>query len=92
MTTTKNGKKPKKTKLTIMQMQEEILAEGYQFTENVFNNGDAENCMVTLTKNTDPCALDAGIDALRDAYGGWGRFTRQRAWEMAYKELVKKRK
>jgi hypothetical protein len=74
---------------TIPEMQEAILAAGWQWVEHVFNGGacgPAAECLLRLTSSKHPLAL-LGPDRLRPAIG-WGRFSRDYCWRMAYRWII----
>ncbi|KKN91165.1 hypothetical protein LCGC14_0220310 [marine sediment metagenome] len=55
--------------------QKEFLEAGYQWQENIYNDGLDDNCFVNMTKSTDPCAFGVGYPEPEDTVG-WGRFPR----------------
>ncbi len=61
----------------IMLAQKEIKALGYQWQEQVYNDGVPE-CSVDFAKGTDPCTFMDGKDDF-----GWGRYSRAYCWEQA---------
>jgi hypothetical protein len=74
--------------VTILEMQDVILARGWQFVEHVFNDDccGLENCFIQLTQDKDPLALTKyprPTDCI-----GWGRFRREVAWLKAYHAIV----
>ena len=75
--------------MTIFQMQNKILALGWQFQEHVYNDGLEDNCSIEFTQDKSPHALSKYPRP--DDCVGWGRFVRQYAWEMAYDSLVAKK-
>jgi len=74
--------------ILIMKIQKTFIALGWQWEEQIFNDGNLNNCDIHFTKNTDPCYF---IDNSRGDTG-WGRFSRYDAWNMAYKELILNKK
>lgn len=77
--------------MTITEMQNAILAKGWQFTEHVFNDGNYRNCMVNFTRHESPHAFSIEQRykmGPRPKVVGWGRFHRQEAWERAYQTIV----
>lgn len=70
--------------------QKEFSEAGYQWVERVFNDNNSKDCLITLTKFTDPCALLGGHPEPDDTVG-WGRYTRENAWSMALKWLRKQK-
>ena len=83
--------------MTILEMQQAIQAEGWQWVERVFNDGTAfvgsnDNCMISLTKDKSPTALifKDGVKPPADLIG-WGRFPRAYCWHEAYRVIVEKR-
>lgn len=80
-----NNKRRKQ--MTIAQMQNVILGLGWQFQEQVFNDGKPNNCMIDFSRDKSPHALDSpkAADCI-----GWGRFPRQECWQMAYDAITTK--
>ncbi len=76
-------------RMTIEEMQNAILAKGWQFCERIFNDGNAENCSINLTKDKSPLALHFrdGVAPPGDCVG-WGRFSRRACWQAAYRHCV----
>jgi hypothetical protein len=72
--------------MTILQMQEAIMAKGWQFKEHVFNDGNPHNCFIEFTQDKSPFALSDSPKP-KDRVG-WGRFPRQMAWQMAYGKII----
>jgi len=77
--------------MTILEMQEELLANGWQWREYVFNDHLSGNCRIELTQHPSPHAFDiesrCGMDPIPYVIG-WGRFSRQVCWEMAYTAII----
>jgi hypothetical protein len=85
--------------MTILEMQEAIQRAGWQWQEHVFNDSLAEfrDCYVRFSKNDNPHVFqhvpagqtvsDELLEAKRGEIG-WGRYQRQRCWEMAYRHIV----
>ncbi len=80
--------------MTIEQMQNAILAAGYQFQENIFNDGNNQNCYIRFTLCKSPHYFsDFDIqNEWREAGNtdewGWGRFERSHAWRQAYAAII----
>ena len=70
--------------IQIMQYQLDISNAGWQWEEHIFNDGSSRNCMVSLTKNTDPTYFTKR--PLGDI--GWGRFERYTAWYKAHEAII----
>lgn len=78
--------------MSIEEMQEAIIKEGWQWQEHVFNDGDYRDCTISATDDKSPHAFThEARDGLLGKVG-WGRFPRQKAWEMAYNYIVLKRR
>jgi hypothetical protein len=84
--------------MTVAEMQERILELGWQFEEHVFNDGNPANCYVRFCRDRSPhvfgsYAVDCKDPQLRAAIEdiiGWGRFSRQYAWEQAYDRIMER--
>jgi hypothetical protein len=72
----------------ILEMQGVIQGLGWQWQELVFNDGSANNCMIEFTQDKSPHALSE-YPRPKDRLG-WGRFPREKAWQMAYDYIVLK--
>jgi hypothetical protein len=73
--------------MRIEQIQAAFIKAGFQWKEQIFNDGWDQNCMVEFTRDKSPHALSTYP---RPADGvGWGRFERSHAWEQAYEWLLK---
>jgi hypothetical protein len=81
--------------MTIQQMQDEIIAAGWQFQENVFNDDNPRNCYIQFSKSKSPHVFsiprehDSPLWDERKGMKGWGRYERQHAWEMAYNLIIR---
>ena len=71
--------------MTIQEMQEAILAKGWQFQEHVFNDGSYGNCHLELTDSKDPLSL---LSMLSEGRIAWGRFERNYCWTRAYRWII----
>ena len=69
----------------IMQMQKVIAALGWQWKEQIYNDGDADNCHIRFTNSGDPTYLTR--NGLGDV--AWGRFSRHYCWSRAYEYFTK---
>lgn len=69
----------------IEKIQADFVAAGYQWQENVYNDGKLE-CSIKFTENKSPHYFSEhpGGDF------GWGRFDRWWAWAQAHEWLLKK--
>lgn len=68
--------------MTIAQIQDEFIKDGFQFMEHVFNDGSERNCYVRFTKTTYHSAFNPGEERQPDI--GWGRYNRQLCWQRAW--------
>lgn len=76
--------------MTIEQMQEAILRDGWQYREQVFNDEHWADCSLEFTRDKSPHAL-SNYPRPKDCIG-WGRFTRSHAWLQAYTAIIVDRK
>lgn len=66
----------------IFAAQKAFANAGYQWVEHIFNDGDPGNCLIKMTKSTDPYDIDRGKYTVC-----WGLFTRAGAWSKALEWL-----
>lgn len=85
--------------LSIDEMQDAILAKGWQYTEHIYNDGlgCGFECSIELTTNQNPSAIGScrfvtpwPNDMPKSI--GWGRFSRRFCWAEAYDCIVVERK
>lgn len=65
----------------IESIQQAFRAAGFQWREQIFNDGRRDDCFIEFTKATDPSALTT-YPKPPDCVG-WGRFQRWWAWAQA---------
>jgi len=83
-----NLPKPTEKDQKILQIQLAFQKAGYQWKEHIFNDGEKENCVIDLTKITDPYYLD--LWGNKKEISAWGRLERLDAWKQAYAKLLNK--
>lgn len=71
--------------ISIMEIQNAFIEAGYQFQEHVFNDGQAGNCLLELTRNKSPHAFDPDTGEESDFIVG--RCKRYDAWRLAHEWL-----
>ena len=64
---------------SIEQIQQAFMDAGFQWQEQVYNDGNTDNCSIEFTNSKDPCYF---IDNCNGDVG-WGRFPRKDAWRKA---------
>ena len=78
--------------MTITEIQDRLMALGWQWQEHVFNDGMHSDCFLRMTREKWCHAFsywskeekpDKEVDRIRDTVIGWGRFSRQYCWEQA---------
>ena len=75
--------------LSIEEIQDAILADGRQYIEHRFNDGNDRDCLVMLSKSTNPCALNPAVYADLDPERlAWGRNNRRWCWESVYDYII----
>lgn len=73
--------------MDILAVQQRLIDAEFQFEEHVFNDGQARNCYVKITRVKSPHAFGRNkyqhltMEEL-NIERGWGRFPRMEAWRM----------
>ena len=71
--------------MEIAQIQANIKKLGWQWQEQVYNDGDSADCHVEFIKNND----SAAFELYPEQTIGWGRFPRLYCWREGWKAIHK---
>jgi hypothetical protein len=69
----------------IARIQGEFKRNGWQWNEQVYNDGSPDDCSIAFSMETNPTYLSERVTG---DYG-WGRFPRLVAWKLAYAALIR---
>jgi hypothetical protein len=74
--------------MTIEEMREKLLSEGYQILEHIFNEGKPNNCILKVSKSQEPLAFDYMDTHYDTEQLVWGRYEREECWQRCYHALL----